>query len=74
MARDLESFARRNPAIFIGAAFGVGFLVARFLKSTPPNSYSAAAGAAAGKDFVPAVKANGTARKPESTQSSSTPL
>lgn len=31
---DIESYARRNPAIFIGAAFGVGLLVARFLKSS----------------------------------------
>ena len=36
MARDLEGFARRNPALFLGAAFGLGVLVARFLKSTPP--------------------------------------
>ena len=35
MARDLEGFARRNPAVFFGAAFGLGFLAARFLKSTP---------------------------------------
>ena len=35
MARDLEGFARRNPALFLGAAFGLGVLVARFLKSTP---------------------------------------
>lgn len=34
MAHDLEGFARRNPAIFIGAAFGLGVLVARFLKSS----------------------------------------
>ena len=37
MARDLEGFARRNPALFLGAAFGLGVLVARFLKSTPPE-------------------------------------
>lgn len=37
MARDLESFARRNPAIFLGAAFGLGLLAARFLKSTAPS-------------------------------------
>ncbi len=35
MARDLEGFARRNPAIFLGAAFGLGVIAARFLKSTP---------------------------------------
>ena len=35
MARDLEGFARRNPAMFFGAAFGLGILAARFFKSTP---------------------------------------
>ncbi|HZH34443.1 MAG TPA: hypothetical protein VEX64_06350 [Pyrinomonadaceae bacterium] len=34
-ARDVQGFARRNPAIFVGAAFGVGLLAARFFKSTP---------------------------------------
>jgi hypothetical protein len=37
MTRDLESFARRNPAIFFGAAFGLGLLAARFLKSSAPG-------------------------------------
>ena len=37
MVRDVESFARRNPAVFIGAAFGLGILAARFLKSSPRN-------------------------------------
>lgn len=59
MARDVESFARRNPAIFIGAAFGIGFLVARFLKSTPTDSYSSAAG----RDFASAGRDNRTASK-----------
>lgn len=39
MARDLEGFARRNPAIFLGAAFGLGLLAARFLKSATPANY-----------------------------------
>lgn len=43
MARDLEGFARKNPAVFFGAAFGLGFLVARFLKSSTPR-YEHAAG------------------------------
>ncbi len=38
MARDLEGFARRNPAVFFGAAFGLGLLAARFLKSSTPTS------------------------------------
>lgn len=37
MVRDVEGFARRNPAIFIGAAFGLGILAARFLKSSPKS-------------------------------------
>jgi len=44
MARDLEGFARRNPAVFLGAAFGLGFLAARFLKSTPLKYDTAYAG------------------------------
>lgn len=35
MVRDAESYARRNPAIFLGGAFIVGVLAARFFKSSP---------------------------------------
>lgn len=44
MVRDVESFARRNPAVFLGAAFGLGFLAARFLKSSSPKQSNKAAG------------------------------
>lgn len=44
MVRDVEGYARRNPAVFIGAAFGLGLLAARFLKSTPPNNMAAGRG------------------------------
>jgi hypothetical protein len=44
MVRDVEGYARRNPAIFIGAAFGLGILAARFLKSTPANTMGAGSG------------------------------
>jgi hypothetical protein len=37
LARDVQSFARRNPAVFLGACFGVGVLAARFLKSSRPQ-------------------------------------
>jgi hypothetical protein len=37
MMRDVETFARRNPAYFIGGAVALGFLAARFLKSSNPN-------------------------------------
>lgn len=33
MYSDLETFARRNPLAFIGGAFALGLLTARFLKS-----------------------------------------
>lgn len=37
MVRDVESFARKYPAYFIGGALAVGFLAARFLKSSNPK-------------------------------------
>lgn len=36
ITRDIESYARRNPAIFLGSAFALGIMAARFLKSSPP--------------------------------------
>jgi hypothetical protein len=38
MVRDVESFARRQPMLFLGAAVGAGFLAIRFLKSSSPSS------------------------------------
>jgi len=35
IGRDVENYARRNPAVFVGAAFALGLVAARFLKSTP---------------------------------------
>jgi hypothetical protein len=34
IVRDVESFARRQPVAFFGAAVAAGFLAMRFLKST----------------------------------------
>jgi hypothetical protein len=34
IGQDVENYARRNPMIFVGAAFGLGLLAARFLKSS----------------------------------------
>lgn len=36
--RDVETFARRQPAVFIGAALVVGFLAVRFLRSGSGSS------------------------------------
>jgi len=34
LASETEQFARRQPAVFLGSAFALGFLGARFLKSS----------------------------------------
>lgn len=34
-ASDLQTFARRNPTIFVAGAFGLGLIAARFIKSSP---------------------------------------
>lgn len=44
----VERFAKRNPALFIGAAFAVGVLGARFLKSSRPGLSSLEGSGAAG--------------------------
>jgi hypothetical protein len=38
--RAVEQFARRQPAMFLGLAFGAGLVAARFLKSSSPDYYS----------------------------------
>ena len=38
LVQDAQQFARRQPAIFIGAAFAAGLLAARFMKSSNNNS------------------------------------
>lgn len=40
LTRDAEKFARQQPALFIGGAFLVGILAARFLKTSAPNAGS----------------------------------
>lgn len=42
MVRDAETFARRHPELFLGAAFLGGMVAARFLKSSPPKQQAAA--------------------------------
>jgi len=34
LVRDAESFGRRNPAVFLGIAAALGFVAARFVKSS----------------------------------------
>jgi hypothetical protein len=40
LVEDVERFARQNPATFIGGAFALGLIAARFLKSTPEQRRS----------------------------------
>jgi len=49
ISRDVESYARRNPAIFIGTAFGLGLLAARFLKSSGSTSSTSSRGGGGGQ-------------------------
>lgn len=44
IAHDVMSFARRRPAIFLGTAAAAGFMLARFLKSSPPDQVPAGTG------------------------------
>ena len=44
MVRDVEGFARRYPAYFIGGAVALGFIAARFLKSANPRQSSGGTG------------------------------
>ena len=44
MYHDVETLARNNPALFIGGAFALGFLAARFFKSSGPKQFTRAAG------------------------------
>jgi hypothetical protein len=37
LLEDAQQLARRQPAVFVGAAFALGLLGARFLKSSPPD-------------------------------------
>lgn len=39
LVRDAQQFARRRPALFIGSAFAIGVIGARFLKSSRERRY-----------------------------------
>lgn len=72
----VQQFARRNPALFIGAAFAVGVLGARFLKASSPSVGSLdASGAPAGflEREVPTTRPIGSADLGSSTGTISGP-
>jgi hypothetical protein len=43
LVREVEDMARRQPGLFVGGAFALGFLAARFLKSSRSNGRSTTA-------------------------------
>jgi hypothetical protein len=49
LLRDAQQFARRRPAVFIGSAFAIGLLGARFLKSSRERQ----AGNVGGNSYAP---------------------
>ena len=51
---DVNRFARRQPALFVGAAFAASVLAARFLKSSPAGQRRFRAGEPL--DYVPATR------------------
>jgi hypothetical protein len=64
MYRDVEGLARRNPAIFVGGAFALGFLAARFLKSSSPRNdrgYDSSRNLSSGTN-MPRLNAGGSTR------------
>lgn len=51
IVRDVESFARRQPVAFFGAAVAAGFLAMRFLKSTSQPTPAQSSAQSSAKDF-----------------------
>jgi hypothetical protein len=45
--REAEQFARRRPAVFMGAAFAIGIVAVRFLRSSAPRGQYASTGRSA---------------------------
>jgi uncharacterized protein YukE len=44
LVREAESFARRQPAVFLGGAFALGLVASRFLKASPQDGGSMQSG------------------------------
>lgn len=68
MVRDVETFARRNPAYFVGGAFALGFLAARFLKSSNPKQLRSGAGRTFNEDYDTDKSLTAGERTPGSSQ------
>ena len=60
IVRETENYARREPVLFLGAAFALGFIAARFMKASAPRPSQGAAG---GQDAWRSDYASGGSRK-----------
>lgn len=60
---DLEGFARRQPAVFLGGAFMLGMVVGRFIRSSGNNAMGMAQGQTDGygygTDYSPRISTTG---------------
>jgi hypothetical protein len=70
MMWEFEQFARRQPALFLGGAFALGFLAARFFKSSTesmPSTYQSEIASLQPSAYVGAQPANTWAPTPGAT-------
>lgn len=44
LVHEAESFAKREPVLFLGAAFAIGFVAARFIKASAPSNQGQGSG------------------------------
>lgn len=58
MLTSVQNFARREPALFLGGAFALGFLGARFLKSSARSDEEMDLGNGGGSDWGAGTSAN----------------
>jgi ElaB/YqjD/DUF883 family membrane-anchored ribosome-binding protein len=58
---EAERFARREPALFLGGAFVVGLLAARFLKTTPAADGPSRSGGTVGGQYGTGAGTGGSA-------------
>ena len=56
LVQDVQQFARRQPAIFVGAAFAAGLMAARFMKSSGNNNRSGRAFAERDEHVAPQAR------------------
>lgn len=67
LVTDVESFAQRSPAVFLGSAFVLGLAASRFLKSSRPAPDSST-NITDPSHLLPPAPSEGTQSKPNQTQ------